>query len=325
MSDHYSISAGHKRCSVKQSASIFQSTLLVICVVLLISPSLFTACSLAGVVTYPAPPGLRTSPDFKVEVNNIPVWVERIGSKLDSFKYSLYSGRDMEDLNVAAFSCSGSVTVKISASSEIDSFIIRPKSREITAKVSGNELTFNIPGPQKLYLEINNLPHLAIFANPPEVNPSKEGEPGVLFFGPGSHIPGKITLESSQILYARGGGRTGGHSGFSIVCDGPAWVRNIRYEDIRIEENVEFKNLELIVTNGTLYGDDPPGHIRGIYLKNIQWENTEKPFILSGFSEDNLVEDVTFENCKAGGKTLTSTDDAKFIINPFVRNINFIH
>jgi len=481
MLDHYSMPADHEKCSVAQSAFVFQSALLIICVVLLIPVLLFTGCSSARVVAYPAPPGLRTSPDFKVEVNNISVWVERIGSKLDSFKYSLYSGRDMEDFNVAAFSCCGPVTIKVTASSGIDSYLIRPKIRGITAKVSGNELTFKIPGPQKLYLEINNLPHLAIFADPPEVNPPKEVDPGVLFFGPGSHNPGKISLESNQILYiaggafvkanirgsdlhnvritgrgilqgnirisntsqlhvdgifirntsgwsntltnchhssyrnvkvfgyeaiysvdginpvscidftiddcfmrcrddciaiksrnrelrvdsvfvtnnvmvgwacsdgvtigfelngspvenilvkncdilyARGGGRTGGHSGFSIVCDGPAWVKNIRYEDIRIEEVVEFKNLELIVTNGTLYGDDPPGHIRGIYLKNIQWENTEKPFILTGFSKDNLVEDITFENCRVGGKTLTSTDDANFIINPFVRNINFIH
>jgi len=439
------------------------------------------SCDPAGsIVSYPAPPGLVTSPDFKVMVNNVPVWVERIGSKLDTFNYSLYSGRSMEDLNVAGLSCKGRINVRITASEDISTFIIRPKSKNIEAKKEGKDLVFTLPGPQKLYIEINNLPHLALFADPPEKEIPEKGSAGVIWYGPGSHSPGQITLQSNQILYieagavvyanirgtgienvricgrgklqgkvrisnaenihvqdifirntsgwsntltncsnssyrnvkvfgyeaiysvdginpvscrnfiidncfmrcrddcvaiksmnpdlrvdsifvtnnimvgwacsdgvtigfelngspvenvfvrncdilyARGGGGTGGHSGFSIVCDGPAWVQNIHYEDIRIEENVEFKNLELIVTNGTIYGIDPPGHIKGVYMKNISWENGGKPFILNGFSTDNFVEDITFENCKAGGKLLTGIPDAQFKINGYVRNIKFL-
>lgn len=434
----------------------------------------------AKIVTYPAPQGLVTSPDFKMSVNGTPVWVEKIGSSVHTDKYSLYGGIEMEYLNVANFSCSGSLTIKITASAKIDSFVIRPKSRGIAGNVNGRELTFNVAGPQKLYIEINGLPHLAIFANPLEVNPPKEGDAGVVYFGEGVHNPGQITLQSNQtiyiaggaivnanvrgnnlqnvkitgrgslqgnvrisgtsnlevngifirntkgwsntltncrhssyrnvkvfgyeaiysvdginpvsckdftiddcfirtrddcvaiksmdyklnvdsirvtnnvmvgwacsdgvtigyelnggpiqnilvkncdILYARSGGGTGGHSGFGIVSDGPAWVQNIRYEDIRVEKNIEFKNLEFIVTDGKMYGDDPPGHIKGVYLKNIQWENTGKPFIVNGFSADNLIEDVTFDHCRVGGKVLTSVGDANFKINSFTKNIKFI-
>jgi hypothetical protein len=441
---------------------------------------LFGSQAFSRIVTYPAPPGLITSTDFTVKVNDTLVWVEKIGSSFQTSDYSLYGGIDMEYLNVINFSCSGPLTITITASSNIDKYIIRPKSRGIAGKVTGRDLTFTIPGPQKLYIEINGLPHLAIFANPLEVNSPKKGDPGVVYFGPGTHNPGQITLQSNQtiyiaggaivnsnirgndlnhvkitgrgflqgnirisgtsdlhvegifirntkgwtntltnchhssyrnvkvfgyndiysvdginpvscrdftiddcfmrcrddcvaiksmdyklnvdsirvtnnvmvgwacsdgvtigfelnggpvqnilikncdILYARSGGRTGGHSGFSIVCDGPAWVQNIRYEDIRVEENIEFKNLELIVSDGRLYGNDPPGHIKGIYMKNIHWENTSKPFVISGFSPDNLVEDVTFDNCNVGGKVLTGFEDAGFKVNEFVRNIKFI-
>ena len=120
----------------------------------------------AKVVVYPAPPGLRTSPDFTVMANNTPVWVERIGSKLKSFSYDLYSGREMEDLNVANFSCSGEVILQITAKENIESYLIRPKSRNIVARVKGKELLITVAGPQKLYIEINKLPHLAVFANP---------------------------------------------------------------------------------------------------------------------------------------------------------------
>ncbi len=432
------------------------------------------------IVTYPALPGSVTSPDFTVQVNKTPVWVEKIGSSVHTDKYALYGGIKMEYLNVANFSCSGPLTINITASAKIDSFQIRPKGRKIKGTVSGRNLTFTIPGPQKLYIEINDLPHLAVFANPLEVNPPKEGDSGVLYFGPGAHNLGQLTLKSDQtvyiaggaivtanvrgdglhnvkilgrgslqgnvkisnteklevngifirntrgwtntltncrhssyrdvkvfsyeaiysvdginpvscrdftiddcfmrcrddciaiksmdyklsvdsifvtnnvmvgwacsdgvtigyelngspiknifvrncdILYARSGGGTGGHSGFSIVSDGPAWVENVHYENIRVEKNIEFKNLELIITNGKMYGDDLPGHIKGVYMKNISWENTFKPFIISGYSPENLVEDITFDHCRVGDKVLTSANDANFKINEFTRNIKFI-
>ncbi len=432
------------------------------------------------VIAYPAAPGLVTSPDFKMTADDVPIWVERVGSKLPMFSYRLYSGREMEDLNVARFSCSGPVKMRITVPEEIRTFLIRPKSRNISAKKTGNEIEFSISGPQKLYLEINNLPHLAIFADPPEVNPPKQGDPGVVYYGPGLHDLGKIVLESNQtiyvasgalvnanitgmnlknvkiqgrgiiqgriavsdssnievegvfirntkgwsntltnchhcsyrnvkvfgyediysvdginpvscthfviddcfmrcrddcvaiksknidlkvesitvmncvmvgwacgdgvtlgyelngspvenvlvkncdILYARSGGGTGGHSGFSIVCDGPAWVKNIRFEDIRVEEQIEFKNLEFIITNGKIYGKYPPGHIKGVYLKNISWENSGKPFIISGFSQENMIEDITFESCRIDDKPLKNVADADFRINEFARNIKFI-
>jgi hypothetical protein len=438
-----------------------------------------SAGALGQIVTYPAPPGLVTSPDFTVTVNDTPVWVERIGSPYQAPQSNLYGNMELEYLNVVNFSGSGTMTFIVTASANIDSFAIRPRSRHIRGEVKGRELTFTISGPQKLYVEINGLAHLAIFANPPEVNPPTKDSPGVIYFGPGVHSPGQITLKSNQtiylaggalvianvrgtdlenvtiagrgllqgnvrisrtsnlqvegvfirntkgwtntltncthssyrnvkvfgyeaiysvdginpvsckdftiddcfircrddcvaiksmnydlrvdsifvtnnvmvgwkcsdgvtigfelnggpvrniivkncdILYARSGGGTGGHSGFSIVSDGPAWVENIRYEDIRVEENIEFKNLELIVTNGKIYGDDRPGHIRGVYMKNIQWENTAKPFILRGFSKDNMVEDITFDHCKVGEKILKGTSDANFQINSFTRDITF--
>jgi hypothetical protein len=435
----------------------------------------------AQVVTYPAPPGLVTSQDFTVEANGKPVWVEKIGSNVHTAKYALYGGIEMEYLNVAGFSCSGKVTLTITASSSIDSFIVRPKNLNLKANVNGRNLTLTISGPQKLYIEVNGLPHLAIFANPVEVNPPKQGDPGVVYFAPGTYNPGTITLKSNQtiyiaggaivnanirgkklrnvkitgrgslqgnvkisettnlevngifirntdgwsntltdchhsiyknvkvfgyeaiysvdginpvsckdftiddcfmrcrddcvaiksidyklsvdsirvinsvmvgwansdgvtigfelnggpvqnilvkncdILYARGNGRTGGHSAFSIVSDGPARVQNIRYENIRVEEHVEYKSLEMIVTDGKLYGDDAPGHISNVYFKNIQWENGSKPFIFSGFSNSNAIENITFDECTAGGgKKIKSIGDAIFKINSFVRGIKFL-
>jgi hypothetical protein len=439
------------------------------------------ACQTTSLVTCPAAPGVAASPDFTVMANGTPVFVERIGSKLESFDYPLYGERKMEDMNAASFDCSGKATITVSAAEAVRSCVIRPKARNIVPQINGHDVTFTICGPQKLYLEINELPHLALFANPLEREKPERGKPGIVHYGPGVHDLGDVVLESGQthylaggailkanfkgvglqnvrifgrgilqgtikisdsseihvegifirnnthgwtntlthcrhcsyrnvkvfsyeaiysadginpvscshfviddcflrcrddciaikskaidlrvdsiqvtnnvlvgwacgdgvtlgyelngspvenvlvkncdILYARSSGRTGGHSGFSIVCDGPAWVRNIRFEDIRVEEQIEFKNLEIIVTSGKLYGKHPPGHIQGVHLKNIQWENAEKPFVLSGYGDENLVEDVTFENCRVAGKRLSGTCDADFRINAYVRNVRFI-
>lgn len=439
-------------------------------------------CSGAIVITYPAPPGLRTSPDIRLTVDGIPVWVERAGSTLEKFDHNLglYGGRKMDDMDAAGFAFKGSVKVTIKVTEKIGKLVVRPKSLNLRTEVRDNEISFSLDKPVKLYLEINDLPHLAVFADAPEENPIKGGGPGILFFGPGEHRAGRIVAESNQtiyiaagavvygnisgqglrnvtirgrgmlhgtirisktanlnvsdifiknnkgwtntltdcrnssysnvkvfsfegiygldginpvssknftidncfmrcrddcvaikspdrnlsvdtvlvkncvmvgwscsdgitlgfelnggpvrnvvvrncdILYARGGGRTEGHSAFSIVCDGPAVVEDILFEDIRVEEQIEYKNLELIVTPGTYYGEDPPGHIRNVRMKNIKWENASKPFIMSGFSAENRVENITFENCTVGGKVLRSKSDADFRINEFTGNVVFL-
>ena len=419
---------------------------------------------------YPVPPGLRTSNDFSVTVNGEEVWTQQVGDG------------GMEDLNVTRFACAGPQKIKIKAPSNIEKYVIRPKSKEIEAQVKGSELTFEILGEQKLYIEIDSLPHLAIFADQLEIDSPEKSDSSIIFYGPGSYEEGVINLKSDQtiyiaagaivhanirgndlnnvkifgrgilhgnvrisgtsnlevsdifiyhdnsgwtntltncphsayrnvkvfsfktiwgvdginpvsctdfliddcfvrtrddcisiksghdretktdsitvqncllvgwqhadgvtlgfnidglmqnilvkncdILYARGQGHTGGHAAFSIVCDNTGDVRNIRFEDIRVEENVEIKNLELIVTEGQRYGtNNPPGRIEGVYLKNIYWENPDKPFVIAGLPfDDHIVDGVTFENCYVGGKLLTNVKDADFQVE-FAENIKFI-
>jgi len=435
--------------------------------------SVRTKPSESSVVTYPAIDSLRTSPDFTVKANSTPIWTESVGNG------------GMENLNVANYSCSGKQVITIKASANITKYQIKPKSRGIVGKVHGRELTLTISGPQKLYIEINDLPHLVVFANPLEVNPPKKGEPEIVYYAPGSYNIGIIQLQSNQTIYiaggavvnanirgnhvrnvkilgrgilngnirvsassnlevngifirntqgwcntitdchhtiyenvkvfsyktvwgvdgidpvsckdfliddcfirtrddcvsiksetgsarfpiadintdsisvlnsllvgwqhadgvtlgfelqggtvqnvlvkncdilsARGQGRTGGHSALSIVCDGPSEVKNIRYENIRVEGEIEYKNLELIVTEGRRYGTAGPGHIDGVYFKNIYWTNKDKPFVIAGIPT-NFVTDVTFDNCYLAGKPLTAFKDADFQTE-FSKNVKFI-
>jgi len=129
-----------------------------------------------------------------------------------------------------------------------------------------------------------------------------------------------VFVRNCDIVMARGGSRVDGHSAFSIICDGPATIQNILFENIRAEEQM-LKLFELHITDGTKYGINPPGHIQDIHLKDIAW-TSPKPIILQGFDADHWVENVTFENCTIGGEPLTEVRDDVFQINEFVEGVN---
>jgi hypothetical protein len=59
-------------------------------------------------------------------------------------------------------------------------------------------------------------------------------------------------------------------------------------------------------------------------MKNISWENAAKPFIISGFSAENTVENIIFQGCTVDGKPIRSANDADFKINEFTGNIVFL-
>jgi len=131
----------------------------------------------------------------------------------------------------------------------------------------------------------------------------------------------KVLVRNCDILIARGGSQVDGHSAFSIICDGPAWITDVRYEDIRVEADV-LKLFELHITDGTKYQSDPPGHIRDVVLKDIRWA-ADRPIILKGFDAQHRVERVTFDNCSVAGKPLRSTADASFQVNEHIHDLKF--
>jgi len=74
-------------------------------------------------------------------------------------------------------------TVPITARKAITSCAIRPKSRGVEARVSGKVLEFSFPGPDKLYIEIEDPAPLCLFADPMETDVPKPHADNVLYFG----------------------------------------------------------------------------------------------------------------------------------------------
>ena len=128
-----------------------------------------------------------------------------------------------------------------------------------------------------------------------------------------------VVVRNCDILMARGGSRVDGHSGFSIICDGPATVSNILFENIRVERS-EIKLFELHITDGTKYGQGPAGHISDVTLRNVDWFH-EGPIVIVGYDDNHKVENVVFENCTVAGKPLSESKDQILQINEYVGSV----
>ena len=440
-----------------------------------------------NVITYPAIEELQTSDLYQVQVNNRTVWVEKFRTEMDIenlpewFTSESYT-REQQELHIANFSCESQILITLKVSEHVKSVSIRPNSREVKYIIEGNLIRFSLPGPDQIYIEINDLPPLCLFANPVEIFKPDQNDENVRYFGPGVHNPGMMELKDNETIYiaagaivyggirsngssdikvlgrgildggfehkrmvvledarniefngilirngvswtntvincenvkytgikvisfgpggdginplgsqnmeisncflrctddciaikspdsshvvknirvfnntmigyafsdgvtigfetngpyvedvkvyncdilqARGGSRVDGHSAFSIICDGPARIQDISYEDIRVDEDV-FKLFELHITDGTKYGVNPPGHIRSVRLKNINW-NSKRPIIIKGFDKTHQVQNITFENCAILGEVLETIDNDLFEVNEFVDDIQFI-
>ena len=459
------------------------------------------------IVAYPAISGLETSPDFKVTANGVDIWVEKYDVKLPQPPYkqgeadfvakvSSYLG-DVQKTAFARFSTSGGVHIEIEANSDIRSCVVHPKSRNITVEgVGSKKVSFNMAGADKLYVEIDGMPELYIFADEPETDRPAEDDPNYYYFGPGVHEleGGKLTITNNnkknvyidagalvkgsielrnisgggvvvhgrgildatinngegQVIYqhysqgntvrdimcrtaTRGwmcyqyqspyptyqnvkiigyganndgipnyspqglivrdcfiratddcislktealdrdanvtienstmygvassdgvmvgyeckgrltnvtvkncdiiGGRGStilgyGHAGFSVCCDGPGPIQNVRFEDVRVENKVFENNMISVVTDGTKYLDSgssaygKQGAIEGITLKNVTWEHAGMPIRFVGYGPQNTITNVLIENCYAGS-TKIDAGSAYYTtyIKPYIENV----
>jgi hypothetical protein len=154
------------------------------------------------VIVYPAPEGEILSTDYTVEVNGRLVPVYAIQSRWHDKKYS-----------AAYFDFSGSVAVKIKPNlssiqthPSLDRLAVLPSKYGIRPTVVDGEATFTTDRPFNISFEpTGQYSPLHLFGNPLEVDPPKQGDRNVIYFGPGIHKPTRIDLTAGQTLYIAGG------------------------------------------------------------------------------------------------------------------------
>ena len=238
------------------------------------------------VTCWSAPEGEPLSSQYRVTVEGkpIPVYTAR----------SVHGG----DYAFATFDFTGSVNVTVTAANGagLTRAVIRPRSARISSQVVGDSMIFTLDAPRKLSIEPDGINGpLLLFANRPESNSVRQGDPNVIYFGPGIHKPERIVLKAGQTLYLAGG----------AVVKGAILARNA--DHIRI------------CGRGILDGTDwpwlkgPAGHLVGIQDSTAV---TIEDIIIRGSFAWTVVpmrcRQVTIRNIKIAGSRVQNDDG----INP---------
>lgn len=296
-----------------------------------------------GVTIYPAPSNEILSKDYKLEVNGKPVdiYLAKIADIENRPDWTLNPEDVGGPYSFSYFDISGEVTVKItSLNKPLDKLVIRPLSAGILPSIKGNTLTFTIKKPCKLSIEPEGrLEPLLIFANPPEINAPKQGDPNVTYFGPGIHKPEKIKLSSGQTLYIAGGAIVKGGvdvsgdnikiMGRGILC-GNDWpwqkgpgsmirmheATNVTVEGIILRGSWSwtipiFNSDSVSITNVKLVGGKNPNddginpcNSQRVYIRDCFIRTDDDCIAMKGIrfgSANDNIENVTVENCLLWG------------------------
>ena len=132
------------------------------------------------VSVYSTPAGYHVDSNITMTVNgqNIPVLKWTTGKK-SPVEY-LYS----------RFALSGPATVKITCSKPVDSCRIQPSAFGIESHVSGQDMTFTLPGSRYFIISINHT-DLMVLADPPENKATHADDPHIHFLSPSADPTGQ--------------------------------------------------------------------------------------------------------------------------------------
>ena len=109
-----------------------------------------------------------------------------------------------------------------------------------------------------------------------------------------------------------------------------AVIKNVRFENIRVEESVKFASLWINTAVWT--SDTNRGHIEDVVFKNITVNNSgyplHKEFEFLGFDADHAIKNVLIENVVINGRKVTQDDIVRgrdsregIVVNDFVHDV----
>ena len=165
----------------------------------------------------------------------------------------------------AAFGCQGSVLIEIEAPRAAQSVRIAPARYGIKTTLEGNLIRFVLPGPVNLWVEIEGLDSLFIFAHDADQKAPKPDDLGVKYFRGGQiYEVGELRLQDNETLYLEGGAvvrgciRATGAMNVRIagpgVLDGSYYRRGVdAHRSVLLEECRDSRVEDLIVIEPTAW------------------------------------------------------------------------
>lgn len=116
------------------------------------------------------------------------------------------------------------------------------------------------------------------------------------------------------------------YQGALAICSGDFnLIRNVRFEDVYIDEIEEGQIFNIRVTNNPKYCSGPGRSIENILFKNVKYIGAiPNKSVIEGYSIDKIVNGITFENFRINNKLILINDSTNFKIGNYVENIKFI-
>ncbi|BAV06999.1 endopolygalacturonase [Filimonas lacunae] len=110
----------------------------------------------------------------------------------------------------------------------------------------------------------------------------------------------------------------------AISCGDNNLVRQVRFENIYVDDFEEGQLLNIRVVYNSKYNAAPGRGVQDISFKNIQYtgSNTTYP-VIKGLDANHKVNGVTFEGLRINGKPVRNATEAHIITGPFAENIIF--
>ncbi|MEN8202540.1 MAG: glycosyl hydrolase family 28 protein [Bacteroidota bacterium] len=136
-----------------------------------------------------------------------------------------------------------------------------------------------------------------------------------------------ITVRNIDILYVENytSDNTDWAKGaLAINCGDDATVRNVLYEDIRVDKLGDATNLITLNMVQTPFSDSEGRRIEDIVFNGVS--SNSAPALnnyIHGFSAERLISGVSFTDLMIGGVHITNTEEGNFDVNEFTENIVF--
>ncbi|SDJ28510.1 Glycosyl hydrolases family 28 [Flavobacterium glycines] len=260
--------------------------------------------------------GIIMQPERGVEIRNSKNVIIDGLTFINPSHYTVYGGQsnDLTIRNIKSFSSKGwsdGIDLMSCSNVEIDDVFMRNSDDCIA--IYGHRWDFY--GDAKNYL-IHNSVLWADIAHPTNIGLHGDAE------GKGNLIE-NITFSDIDILEHDEDDRN--YQGcLAISASDNNLVKNIRYENIRIDDIQEGQLFNFRVYFNEKYSNAPGKGIQNLVLSNISYNGRPvNPSLLEGFSKDRLIQDVEINNFKINGELIQEDKTNNYVIKRFAQNINF--
>ncbi|WP_261304196.1 discoidin domain-containing protein [Paenibacillus andongensis] len=262
--------------------------------------------------TYPAPTGVALNNTFTVQVRaNGGAW-----QNVDAYDV-MVQYNSASHASFAYFDTNGPVDVQVTYNGTLTSAAVNPASKGITPAINGNTMTFTIPGPTKLSVEVNgDVAHnLHLFANPIDPNPPSPTDPNVIYVGPGYYNQ-DYRVPSGKTLYLAGGAVVHGAIYMDSTTNAKLMGRGVI--DRPVARAISLDNATGAVVDGIIVKDYGDGNNGGCFMNignssNISINNA-KGFGTARWSDG--IDVFTSTNVTINDTFIRSGDDSIAVYGP---------